>query len=102
MWFSTSITTLSPSQTWIEGPGIILLTVRIPLSTPSASTHWQCDHTVLVAFGVQIWHALEEERRVGLENQLAGWHRQKNTISMAIKWLLPIMKLSVFVAIINT
>lgn len=58
IWFSTSTTTLSFSQTCMLGPGIIRLAVRIPRSTPSANTHWQWLHTVLVAFGVHTWHAL--------------------------------------------
>lgn len=45
----------------MEGPGNILLAVRIPRSTPSANTHWQWDHTTLVALGVHTWQALEME-----------------------------------------
>lgn len=58
MWFSTSMTTLSFSHTCMLGPGIIRFAVRMPRSTPSASTHWQWLHTVLVAFGVHTWQAL--------------------------------------------
>jgi len=55
-----SVTTTPAGLTWILGPGNILFTERIPLSTPSAKTHWQWLHTVLVELGVQTWHALQK------------------------------------------
>jgi len=42
------------------------LMASIPLSTPSASTHWQWLHNELVAFGVQTWQALRTHKRAPL------------------------------------
>lgn len=45
------------------GPGIIRLAVKMPRSTPSASTHWQWLQTVFVAFGVHTWQALYMDKK---------------------------------------
>lgn len=49
--------------TCIVGPGNIRFMASIPLSTPSANTHWQWLHKVLVAFGVHTWQALRTETK---------------------------------------
>lgn len=92
------MTTLSFSQTWMDGPGNILLAVRMPLSTPSANTHWQCDHTTFVAFGVHTWHALKNtfENTVTTFSQ---WHKGKKTFS--VKLVTPLFPRQ-FLLIMNT
>jgi hypothetical protein len=46
-------------HTCMEGPGSLLLTVSMPLSYPSAVTHWGLKHAVL--FSGHASHALEEQ-----------------------------------------
>lgn len=65
LYYLISFKKCSVSLWWKEstcmlGPGNILFTDNIALSTPSARIHWQVDVMWLVALGVHTWQALKK------------------------------------------